>query len=99
MSELLNYTPFAATTFGVLDKHAHQLDVVVLSATFDALPNRPVRLSDEQPPVFDANQHDGQPGLSSVRYEGEIAPTKPLVDVLVNGSAVAPPGPLSTGLS
>jgi hypothetical protein len=92
MPELVNFTPFAATTFGVLDKYAHQFDVVVVSATFEALPGKPLRLADEQQPVRDADQYFGEPGLSSVRYEGEIATEKPFVDLLINGYALAPPG-------
>ncbi len=92
MPELLNHTPFSVSTFAVLDKHAHQFDVVVVSATFEALPGKPVRLADEASPVRDADEYFGEPGLSSVRYEGEIALEKPFVDVLVNGRALAPRG-------
>jgi hypothetical protein len=43
-------------------------------------------------PVRDNDACHGDPGSSSVRYEGEIAWEKPFVDVIVNGHAVAPRG-------
>jgi|CXWL01.1.fsa_nt_gi hypothetical protein len=92
MPNILNYTPFSATTFGVLDNRAHQYNLVVISATFEALPSKPVQLADIQLPVYDSDVYYGQPGSSSIRYEGEIALQKPFVDVLVNGSAYAPLG-------
>jgi hypothetical protein len=92
MPELLNLTPFSATTFGLLDKQSRQFDVIIISATFEALPGKPVRLADEQSPVRDSDEYYGKPGFSSVRYEGEIALEKPFVDVLVNGRAFAPQG-------
>lgn len=92
MPNLLNYTPFSATTFGLLDKSACQFDLIVISATFEAQPGKPVRLADEQMPVRDSDEYYGEPGFSSVRYEGEIALEKPFVDVIVNGRAYAPLG-------
>jgi hypothetical protein len=92
MAELLNFTAYSATTFGLLDKHAHQFDLVVISATFEALPGQRVRLAEEQVPVRDNDEFYGEPGLSSVRHEGEVALEKPFVDILINGRAYAPGG-------
>jgi hypothetical protein len=92
MPELLNHTPFAASSFATFDKHAHQFEVVIISATFEARPGRPVHLAGEQAPVREVDEYWGEPGVSSVRYEGEIALGKPFVDILVNGRALAPAG-------
>jgi hypothetical protein len=92
MPALVNHTPFAVKTFGMLDQNARLHDVVVVSATFEAPPGRPLRLADEQVPVRDTDEYYGEPGVSSVRYEGEIAWEKPRVDVLVNGKAYGPGG-------
>ncbi len=92
MPRLVNHTSFAAAVFGILTPQATRHDVVVVAAAFEVLPGRPLRLSDEQPPVRDADQYFGDPGRSSVRYEGETAWGKPFVDVLVNGTAHAPAG-------
>ena len=39
-----------------------------------------------------ADEHHGDPASSSVRYENDFAPFKPMCDVIVNGSACAPGG-------
>jgi hypothetical protein len=90
MTELLNHTSFSAALLAAMDPHARVFDVVVVSATFEAPPNKPLRLADEQLPVRDVDEYYSEPGLSSIRYEGETAWEKPFVDVLVNGTAYAP---------
>lgn len=92
MAVLTNHTSFPVTTFGVLDQSARQYHVVVVSAAFTAQPNQSLRLADEPRPVLDNDVFHGDPTSSSVRYEGETAWEKPLVDVIVNGHAVAPRG-------
>lgn len=92
MTTLVNCTPFAATTFAVLDPSACQFDVVVVSATYEAQPGQDCCLADEQVPVKEADEFHGEPGGSSVRWEGEIALEKPFVDVLLQGHAVVPHG-------
>lgn len=92
MSMLVNLTPFPATTFSMLDSDARQFDVVVASATFEARPGQPVRIAEEQSPIREVDEFRGEPGRSSVRHEGQIAPEKARVDVLVEGHAFAPAG-------
>ena len=83
MSMLVNLTPFPATTFSMLDSDARQFDVVVASATFEARSGQPVRIAEEQSPIREVDEFRGEPGRSSVRHEGQIAPEKARVDVLV----------------
>lgn len=92
MTNIFNLSPFAASTFGVFDKSCQRVDVLIVSAAFVAIPGSEIAPADDQPPVRDADVYRGVPGLSSVLYEGEIATEKPLVDVLVNGHALAPRG-------
>lgn len=92
MPELLNLTPFNATTFGVFDKHSRQFDVIIISATFEALPGKPIRIAEEQLLVCESDEYLGEPGFSSILREGEVALEKPFVDVIVNGRAFAPHG-------
>jgi len=88
--ELLNFTPFPASISRLMDPKGQQFDLVVVSATFIAHPARPVELAKDQAPIREADSYYGDPGLSSVRFEAEVALQKPRVDVIVNGSAVAP---------
>lgn len=41
-------------------------------------------------PVVDADVYDGKPGRSAVLFEAELAPRKPLVDVLLAGEIALP---------
>ncbi|MHC4469332.1 MAG: DUF2169 family type VI secretion system accessory protein [Planctomycetota bacterium] len=76
----------------MFDEKARLFDLLVLSATFESSPGQPVTLAEHQSPVRDSDVYHGEPGFSSVQYEGEIALSKPFVDVIVNGSAYAPGG-------
>lgn len=92
MTALLNYTPFAAADFALLDPRGRQYVVIVVKASFIAAPGQPLRLAEPQMPVLAADRHYGDPASSSVRYEADFALEKPAVDILVNGSAHAPDG-------
>jgi hypothetical protein len=92
MPRLVNHTSFAAAVFGALSPLARRYDIVVLSAAFEVLPGKPLRVADEQPSVRGVDHYFGEPGRSSIRYEGETAWGKPFLDVLVNGRAFAPSG-------
>ncbi|NVJ20717.1 DUF2169 domain-containing protein [Myxococcus sp. AM011] len=64
---------------------------MVLAATFEAS-RAPLHLADEQAGIRLTDSHVGVPGQSSVRFTHELALFKPLVDVIINGSAYAPGG-------
>jgi hypothetical protein len=49
-------------------------------------------LADEQPEPLLAAEYNGEDGISSLRYEADLAAPKPTTDVIVNGSAYAPGG-------
>jgi hypothetical protein len=90
MPAFVNHSPFVAKTFAILDPYGQLFDVILVSATFEAPPGKALRLADQQSPLRDSDEHYGDPGLSSVRFEGEVAWEKPSVDVIVNGTAYAP---------
>jgi hypothetical protein len=48
--------------------------------------------SERQAPVQFQDVYHGEPGRSSMRVESDLALVKPQTDVIVNGSAYAPPG-------
>ena len=92
MAVMINQTSFSADVSGVLDKDSKQYDLLVVSASFETAADGSIAVSENQAPVRGVDVCYGEPGLSSVRYEGETALDKPLVDVLINGSAYAPNG-------
>jgi hypothetical protein len=74
------------------DKHARDHCVVVVKGTFVVGSQGEVRLADKQRLLTYADEHQGEPGTTSIRYESDFALAKPLSDVLVHGHAVAPGG-------
>lgn len=87
---LENRMPFAAATHVQVDAEGQEALVLMLSASFED--DGGLRPAPEQTPVAFADVPSGDPALSSTRYEADIAPLKPAVDVIVNGVAHAPGG-------
>jgi hypothetical protein len=90
MLQLENRTPFAAEILPLLDVDGIDTVFAVVKGTF-ALGDR-VSLADEQVPVTLADQHYGEPPVSSIRRPSDICLGKPGTDVVLLGSAWAPGG-------
>jgi hypothetical protein len=91
--ELINATRMTAGYNMGLEPSGRELLVVVIKGTF-VLPaqGEPVRLHEQQLPLVLADTFSGEPGFSAPLHEVDFAPRKPACDVLLNGSAYAPPG-------
>jgi len=87
-----NTTPFLAERFVSTDKSGQKHCVVVVKATFNVKEQGRCEPAPEQTPFVYCDQHHGDPGMTSVRFESDFAPVKPRVDVLVHASAVSPRG-------
>jgi hypothetical protein len=85
-------TPFTVGQFVIPDRHGQEVLVVVLSATFEVKSATEIDIAAAQAPIRPVDEHRGDPAASSPVYEGDVTPTKPFVDVLVNGFAFAPGG-------
>ena len=85
-----NTTPFLTESFLFTDKCGQKHCVVVLKATFDVDRDGNCQPGEEQIPFVYADEHYGDPGETSIRYESDFAPVKPLADVLVNAIATPP---------
>lgn len=72
------------------DADGRELCVAVVKGTFHFERDGRGYLADQQIPLVYADEYHGEPGLSSVRHECDFAYSKPRVDVIVQGSAVAP---------
>ena len=66
--------------------------MLILSATFSLSPDGLIEPLDPQPPVRIVDEFFGEPDASSVRTESDIVREKPLVDIVVLGTAIAPVG-------
>jgi hypothetical protein len=91
--DFINETRSAAGWTMGFDRDGRELVIVAIKATF-TIPGDggEVQPADDQVPLVDADEFTGAPGLSAPRYECDYAHRKPACDVLLNGSAYAPPG-------
>lgn len=89
MFDLENPTPLPAALVPGYDEHGRTQVTVVVKGTF-RLREGELALSDEQAPLREADEHFGDPGASSVRYEAELGPQKPGTDVVLLGHAWSP---------
>jgi hypothetical protein len=74
------------------DKDGRVYCVVVIKGTFVVYQNGTVAIADDQQALVYADEHYGDPGHTSIRYECDFAPFKPKTDVVVNGFAFSPNG-------
>jgi hypothetical protein len=73
-------------------RDGREIMVVAIKASFGIPVDGGVaELEEEQQPLVQADEFTGEPGLSAPRYESDYAHHKPYCDVLLNGSAYAPP--------
>jgi hypothetical protein len=91
--QLLNATRMNANYAMGMGPSGRELLVVVVKGTF-RIPHdgKEPQLAAEQAALIDADQFSGEPGFSAPLYECDYAPIKPRCDILLNGSAYAPPG-------
>jgi hypothetical protein len=87
-----NTTPFLAELFVPTDKHGRRHCVVVVKGTFTVAPDGEAKPAEAQAPFVYADEHHGDPGTTSIRYECDFVPVKPRAEVLVHASATAPGG-------
>ncbi|MEI8720152.1 MULTISPECIES: DUF2169 domain-containing protein [unclassified Mesorhizobium] len=86
-----NRTPFAVATMVQVDAEGQEIMVAMFSASFEAADaGAPFWPAAEQLPVALSDEPFGDPAASSIRYEADIAPVKPVAEVIVNGTAYAP---------
>jgi hypothetical protein len=86
-----NHSPFPVELFSFPDQQGQEALVLVIAATFDGSSGE-LEPAAKQSPVQAADEHFGEPALTSVRREADVAVEKPFVDIIINGSAYAPNG-------
>lgn len=97
MPNLENLTRFQAVDLPSVNKEGEELLVICVAGRFDLPPagrpsNEPPQPSEEQHPPVMEDVYWGEPGASSLRYEGQTAYTRPGTDIYVLGQAWAPRG-------
>lgn len=89
---MIHDTPFVGSLDAVLDKDGSEARVVLLKATYEISKTGSLEIADEQETICSVDEYLGEPGLSSVIYEGDGAYFKPVTDIVVTGKAYAPKG-------
>lgn len=89
--DLRNETPFVAERVAHVDAAGREILVVIVKATFTIGTGSQISPAPEQAPLVHADTFHGQPGVSSVRHESDLAPYKPGTDIVLLGHAY-PPG-------
>lgn len=95
MLQLANDTGLAATIFAAPDPDGIDSLYTIVKGTFalDRLDASGVpAIADEQEPPVLADEHYGEPGVSSIRVPSDVSLIKPGTDVLMVGSAYAAGG-------
>jgi hypothetical protein len=92
MWRVRNHTPYKIGRGWGRDKDGVHEWIVVAKGTFDIKPDGNVTLSDKQLEPLLLPEYNGEPGVSSLRYDADIVAPKPTTDVVLNASAHAPNG-------
>lgn len=104
MPTIENLTRFAATDLPSLDRHGRGLLLVCVCGRF-ALPSpgkaaaETSQPSEDQPPPAMEDAYWGEPGGSSLKYEGQSCYYRPGTDIYMNGSAWARLGRPTTAVA
>jgi len=92
MWALKNKTPYAAERSWGRDLNGWHQWIVAVKATYRIGDQGELTLAEEQLPPLLAPEYYGEPGQSSLKYDADVVPSKPVTDVILNGSAHAPGG-------
>lgn len=91
-AEFHNHTPFSPLTFETLDLEDDPFQIIILRGSFQIVPGKPLRPTQEQQPVRTSPAYFGAPDHSSLRADDDLAPYKANSDIIVNATAYAPRG-------
>ncbi|WP_338560818.1 DUF2169 domain-containing protein [Erwinia sp. E_sp_B04_7] len=91
MENFKNLTAFPALLFDSLDQHDHGFSTVVARLSYDLdCQSGDLTLSEDQGELVEEDRSFGEKGRSSVRFESDLAPYKPCMDLVLNATAWAP---------
>ncbi len=93
-----NTTGMLAGITAFTDKDGRDHALVVVKGTFLVARDGGVVLAEEQAKFVYADEHYGEPGETSIKYECDFAPAKPAAEVVMCGHAFAPGGKAVTEL-
>ncbi|MFK7767237.1 MAG: DUF2169 domain-containing protein [Mariniblastus sp.] len=98
--QLINGTKHCFAANQAYDKHGKMHLLAVVKATYDIpeFPNQKAAIADEQVPIFDADQFDGEPGVTAPVFESDWSLTKKRCDIVIKANGYSPGGNAVTEL-
>ncbi|MBI3597294.1 MAG: DUF2169 domain-containing protein [Nitrospirae bacterium] len=85
--ELINLSNFSVQPVIVMNNQGKETLLVVVKGTY-VLDGVRAYLNADQEKILMADEYNGEPGLSSIRYAGETTLFKPATDLIILGSAL-----------
>ena len=82
-----NNTPFKFIALPNYDKEGCEVFTNIVKGTFLFSKNQSLKIADEQVPITMADEYWGEPGVTPVKYESDLAPFKPATDLILIGFA------------
>jgi len=89
---IINNTPFEFVALAGKGPGLKDYIVFILKGTFELIHNQTCRVSARQLPIFESDQHRGDPASTSVKVETDFVTFKPEADIVLLGKAYAPGG-------
>jgi len=86
----VNLTPFVADQFILMDEKGAEVLTFIVKATYNIKNGAEIEIAEEQIPINMAAEYYGEPGLTSLKYDAEVAFTKVTTDIVLIGHAYAP---------
>ena len=87
MLEIANRTPFPAAISPSMDKEGVDWANVSVKGTFAIERAAQLPVSEKQVPIWEGDQHWGDPAVTSIRYASDLGPAKTGTDVALLGHA------------
>ncbi len=96
--KLDNETPFALALVPGLGPEGAEGLTVIVKGTFTIVAGGAATIAGDQLPICYGDEFIDEKLGGSLRFESDLAPFKPRADVILNGSAYAPPGTQASAL-
>jgi hypothetical protein len=85
--DIKNNTPFEFIGLPNYDKEGFEVFTNIVKGTYTISTHRSLAIADDQVPITMADEYWGEPGVSPVKYESDLAVYKPSTDLILLGFA------------
>ena len=85
--DIINNSPFEFAAIPNFDKDGREVITNIVKGTFKILNRRALEIAEKQTPITMADEYWGEPGVTPVKYESDLAVFKPSTDLILLGYA------------